>query len=284
MIFEEIKPFIRHAGQMTGFSNNESETLKSYDNCVIYILSGGGSVAIENETFKMNKGSVLMWRAGMAYRFSFEEKTSYIIVHFDFTNEKRITNSFKITAESPDVFNHERITDRSVFDDYPEFNSVIYSKSARTLEEYFFGIVSEFKKPKNHMNMRAGAKMIIILTELSSAFNFETSTKSNDKVDEIIEYIHEHYTQELTNSDIAKHFNFHPQHINKIIRRKTGYSLHKYVIMRRISKAIDLLETTKMPIAEISDNVGFQNICHFSRYFKEFMGSNPSSYRKITKK
>ena len=283
MIFEEIKPFIRHTAHISENPDSEPKTLKSYDNCVIYTISGSGTVTIEGETYHISKGTVLMWRAGMTYCLHFDEKTSYIITHFDFTNENRITNSFKLSPDSPEVFNFERIVDKTIFEDSTEFNSVIYIKSARTLEEYFLGIVSEFKKPKNHMNMRIGAKMIIILTELSSSFNLETTAKTVEKVDEIIEYIHENYTHDLTNGDIAKHFSFHPQHVNKIIRRKTGYSLHKYVTMRRISKAIDLLETTKMPISEISDKVGFQNICHFSRYFKEFMGSSPSSYRQKTK-
>jgi len=283
VIFEEIKPFVRHTAHITEDSYSEPKPLKSYDNCVIYTISGSGSAVIEGETYPIAKGTVLMWRAGMSYCLRFEEKTSYIITHFDFTNENRITNSFKLSPDSPDVFNFERIVDKTVFEDSLEFNSVIYVKSARTLEEYFLGVVSEFKKPKNHMNMRTSAKMIIILTELSSSFNLETTAKTLEKVDEIIEYIHENYTHNLTNGDIAKHFSFHPQHVNKIIRRKTGYSLHKYVTMRRISKAIDLLETTKMPISEISDKVGFQNICHFSRYFKEFMGASPSSYRQKTK-
>ena len=283
VIFEEIKPFIRHAAHISENPDSEPKTLKSYDNCVIYTISGSGTVTIEGETYSISKGTVLMWRAGMSYCLRLNEKTSYIITHFDFTNENRITNSFKLSPNPPEVFNTERIVDKTVFEDSTEFNSVIYIKSARTLEEYFLGIVSEFKKPKNHMNMRIGAKMIIVLTELSSAFNLETTVKTVEKVDEIIEFIHENYTHDLTNGDIAKYFNFHPQHVNKIIKKKTGYSLHKYVTMRRISKAIDLLETTKMPISEISDKVGFQNICHFSRYFKEFMGSSPSSYRQKTK-
>ena len=226
-----------------------------------------------------------MWRAGTDYLFASDGCDAvYIVIHFDFTNQKRITNGFYVTPEPPDIFTESYILDTVRFDDCPEFNSTIHVKSVRTLEEYFLGVVSEFKHPKKHMNIRASAKMMIILTEISNSSSIGISSRPADKADEIIEYIHQHYTNELTNGDIAKHFNFHPQHINKIVRKKTGYSLHKYVIMRRISMAIDLLETTKMPIAEISDNIGFQNVCHFSRYFKEFMGTNPRLYRKQTKK
>lgn len=285
MNFEEIKPFIRYTSRLKPSLAIEEKTLKAYDNCIVYAVSGEGKIIVEDTEYTMSTGSVLMWRANHSYRIcASEQEPEYIIINFDFTCEKSITNSFKITPEPPDIFNPDRISDSTVFDDRPEFNNTIYMKSERQLEEMFLGIFSEFRKPKSHMNMRTSAKMIIILSELSDAFTPDTSSKITDKSDEIIEYIHENCTKDLTNGDIAKFFNFHPQHINKIVKRKTGYPMHKYVIMRRISKAIDLLETSKMPIAEIADKIGFQNVCHFSRYFKEFMGTSPRSYRKRVKK
>lgn len=284
MNFEDIKPFIRYTAIIKPLAHDIEKSLKSYDNCIIYCISGKGTIRIENEKYKMTPGSVLMWRANHKYRIcSSEENPEYVMINFDFVNDNAITYSFKIPPESPDIFNADRISDLTIFDDRPEFNTTIFKQSSKQLGELFLGIMSEFRNPKNHMNMRISAKMIIILSELSDAFTLETSSKAIDKSDEIVEYIHEHYTKELTNSDIAKHFNFHPQHINKIIKKKTGYSLHKYVIMRRISKAIDLLETSEMSIAEIAEKTGFQNTCHFSRYFKEFMGSSPRSYRQRIK-
>ena len=280
MNFEEIKPFIRHIEKINA-NNLIPQILKSYDACIIYTILGKGTIIIDDIKYYMSSGSVLMWRANQKYHIcTSHEKTEYLIIHFDFTNENCVTNSFKIMPEPLTIFNEDRIVDNIVIDDCTEFNSTIYIPSAKHLEELFLGINSEFKKPKKHMNMRIGAKMTIILSYISNSYVLNTSSKNIDKAYEIIEYIHENYTKDLTNSDIAKHFNFHPQHINKIVKRKTGYSLHKYVIMRRISKAIDLIETTKMSIAEIAEKIGFQNVCHFSRYFKEFMGTSPRAYRK----
>jgi len=284
MNFEDIKPFIRYASRLKPSPLTEEKELKSYDNCIVYAESGGGIICVDDEEYRMEVGSVLMWRANQRYRIhTSDQDTSYIFINFDFTNEKCITHSFKITPEPPDIFNPDRISDNTLFEDRTEFNKAVFLKSARQTEEMFLGIMSEFRRPKSHMNMRTSAKMIIILSEMSDAFKLDIPAKNPDKSDEIIEYIHQHYTNDLSNGDIARFFNFHPQHINKIVKKKTGYSLHKYVIMRRISKAIDLLETSKMPIAEIADKIGFQSVCHFSRYFKEFMGTSPRDYRQKTK-
>ena len=48
---------------------------------------------------------------------------------------------------------------------------------------------------------------------------------------------------------------------------------------KRLAKAKDLLETTAMSISDICYAVGFENVSHFSRIFKDLYGISPSSYR-----
>ena len=182
MNFEDIRPFIRHTEQVSSVMQKPEIRLVSYDNCIVYTLSGSGKIYIRNKKYKMTKGSVLMWRAGADYLFSSDDSDAvYIIIHFDFTNQKRITNNFYVTPEPPDIFDENYILDSTSFDDCPEFNSAIHVESARTLEEYFLGVVSEFKNPKKHMNMRASAKMMIILTEISAQSSIGISSKPADR-------------------------------------------------------------------------------------------------------
>ncbi len=285
MKFEQIKPFVRYAAQLKSKSNDaNNEFVKSYDNCIIYILSGSGTVCVGENHYNMSKGSILFWRANTKYKlFESGENVSYIMINFDFADDNKIINSFRITPEAVNIFDESRVSDVSYIEDREEFNNTIYQKSMTNTEDMFLGICAEFKKPQRYLNMRVSARLIIILSELLDEYLFSQSIKHSDKTNDIINYIHEHYTQDLSNNDIAKYFGFHPQHINKLIKRKTGYSLHKYIIMRRIAKATELLETTKMPISEISNSIGFQNTCHFSRYFKEFIGDSPRKYRQKNK-
>lgn len=284
MNFEQIRPFARYAVTLKPTQSANAETMVAYDNCIIYTLSGFGNVCVENKLYNMSAGSVLTWRAGTPYKiYSEGDDAVYIKINFDYTDEKRIINSFRIPAESPGIFNHGIITDTTRFDDHTEFNGVIHKTGMRHAEEMFVSLMSEFKNPKQHRDIRISARLTLILSELTEKTNTTYSSAHTDKTAEIVEYIHEHYTQNMTNEQIAKIFNFHPQHLNKLIRNKTGYPLHKYIIMRRISKAVDLLETTKMPIYEIAEEVGFQDLCHFSRYFKDYMGSSPRMYRKINR-
>jgi len=49
-----------------------------------------------------------------------------------------------------------------------------------------------------------------------------------------------------------------------------------------MKKAKELLCSTNMKVAQISEKVGFANVSYFCRSFREYYGSSPESYRKGT--
>ena len=51
-------------------------------------------------------------------------------------------------------------------------------------------------------------------------------------------------------------------------------------MVRRISKAIELLQYSDMRISEIAEKVGFPDASHISKVFKQLMGKGPREFRK----
>jgi len=54
----------------------------------------------------------------------------------------------------------------------------------------------------------------------------------------------------------------------------------RWIRERRLVRAMELLTTTEMTVTDICFALGFENVSHFSRLFKEHYGHTPSSYRK----
>ncbi|WP_309476442.1 AraC family transcriptional regulator [Scytonema millei] len=46
-----------------------------------------------------------------------------------------------------------------------------------------------------------------------------------------------------------------------------------------IAQAIYLLQKTEQTIGQIAESIGYQDICHFSRYFRQFYGTSPQAWR-----
>jgi AraC family transcriptional regulator len=63
-------------------------------------------------------------------------------------------------------------------------------------------------------------------------------------------------------------------------RRCMGISPQHYIDWVRMSHAIQLLGASDRPLAEIADDLGFEEHSHFTRFFSQHMGVPPSEFRR----
>ena len=54
----------------------------------------------------------------------------------------------------------------------------------------------------------------------------------------------------------------------------------QWIRVRRLEKAKEMLQETVLPVNEICYSVGFENVSHFSRIFKNHYGYPPTQYRQ----
>ena len=74
-----------------------------------------------------------------------------------------------------------------------------------------------------------------------------------------------------------------PAHLRRRFVAKVGVSPIDFVIERRLARARELLETSPLHINEIAASLGYQDPFYFSRQFKRYFGTSPSSYRLLVK-
>ena len=122
----------------------------------------------------------------------------------------------------------------------------------------------------------------IVLIELLK--NEHDEKEGYKLVEEVQEFIRNHYQDcELTNQTIAKEFNYHSYHINRVMKAKTGIALHKYLINYRLRMAKNYLTTTDFTVTEIAEKTGFASYVYFIKLFRERVGVSPLRYRKTNK-
>lgn len=96
---------------------------------------------------------------------------------------------------------------------------------------------------------------------------------------EAIAYIREHLDQNLTLAELAGVVHMSPHHFASLFKQSTGLTPHQYVTRCRIEQAKHLLRQPKLPIVEVSQQVGFQNQSHFTRVFRQHTRTTPRAYR-----
>ncbi|KKI94031.1 AraC family transcriptional regulator [Bacillus sp. SA1-12] len=94
-------------------------------------------------------------------------------------------------------------------------------------------------------------------------------------------FIEGHYTEpSITLEAVAQTLQVSPVYLSRVIKQELGMSFVNLVTNLRIKKAIQLLNSTDLPIVEISEQVGYDTQHYFSTAFKKVMGVSPIKYRK----
>lgn len=105
--------------------------------------------------------------------------------------------------------------------------------------------------------------------------------KSNKDVYSLVKsYVDNNFHRNITLSHVANKFKLSPSHLSKQFKKRYNINFQVYMKMLRIEKAKQLLTLKDAKVSKVYDEVGFENMEHFSRVFKKTVGMSPSHYMK----
>jgi len=81
--------------------------------------------------------------------------------------------------------------------------------------------------------------------------------------------------------DLAQKVGFSESQFRRLFVQWVGMPPHQYLHQYRLQHAQRLLETTDITCAEISHQLGFNSLSHFSQTFKSTFGTTPARHRQI---
>lgn len=102
------------------------------------------------------------------------------------------------------------------------------------------------------------------------------------RMQKILRYVEQHYSEDLTLADLAESANISKSECSRCFHYSMNTTPYKYLTEYRLSKAVQLLKNTEDPIGDISANVGFRQVSHFGKCFREKTGYSPREYRNIS--
>lgn len=95
-----------------------------------------------------------------------------------------------------------------------------------------------------------------------------------------LQYIENNYPmQSLDNTRLAKECRISEVYFRKIFVKEMGISPKQYIINLRLQRAGQMLCEGALSTAQIAEACGFSSPYHFSRLFKQHMGTTPSAYK-----
>ena len=118
-----------------------------------------------------------------------------------------------------------------------------------------------------------------VACQTSSILDEYTSNSDLEEISPVILYMNNFYYNKISINDLARSFSTNRTTLTEKFVKATGMPPIKYLIKLRIRIASKLLQDTTVPINEIIERVGFEDMTHFGRMFKKYTGVSPSAYR-----
>ena len=118
------------------------------------------------------------------------------------------------------------------------------------------------------------------IAKIKCAYSSLSDKRKAQKIEPVINYIHAHYTEEISLEDAMAIIGYSKGSFCKMFKDAMGMGFHQYLNNYRIQSSLYLLKNTDMAIGEIAETVGFSEFKSFCRVFKSIMGETPGEFRK----
>ena len=240
------------------------------EHTLIYIHSGELEITDGDRTTVLQPGSCAymrrdnrMWlqkhvKDGVPYRsVVIKFSREYLKEFYQTLNRCELPSKAKRNKESLVTFGSDRTDLKSLF---------------TSLIPYFdAGITPSDEILK--MKMAEGMFAILNTDEnlYASLFDFVESWKID-----IVDFMEKNYMNDLTMEEMAYYTGRSLATFKRDFRKVSDLTPQKWLIRRRLEAARELLKKGGQKVTEICYSVGFKNLSHFSRVYKETFGMAPA--------
>lgn len=158
----------------------------------------------------------------------------------------------------------------------------IGGKSRHALEE----LLTEWHQPSAELQAeQLQADLLHLLLSLKQDRQRTASDLPPEPRDNLLRAVNrfmaEHSGQTVIVANLAEALGFSESRLRVLFKETAGIPLGAYIQNYRINRAMALLRTSDLSIADVAEEAGFGSPQAFSRIFKKETGQTPRAYRKV---
>ncbi|MNI46178.1 HTH-type transcriptional activator Btr [compost metagenome] len=128
--------------------------------------------------------------------------------------------------------------------------------------------------------MKARAIFQMIIYRLLCIASHQQAPLVDPRIQKSMAFIMDHYTEEVTVSELASLAGLHPEYLGKLFKQNTGSSCKEFLNRVRVNNAEMLLSAGGVTVSEVAEHCGYRDAAYFSNVFKRIKGYPPSAVLK----
>lgn len=241
---------------------------------IFFFLSGNVNYIIEGRTYNLRPGDILLTGSADIHRPDVRPGKPYERIVVWLADDVFISLKDLFGEDLTSCFTDAALKDYRLI--RPDSQKITDLKR-------ICGKISEARKGRE---LGSAALVYSYMTEflvkVSRAYydtpdSIKNDITENEKVNQILLYINENLTEELSLDQLASRFYISKYYLSRQFKQYTGLSLYQYIIKKRLITSRNLLRNG-VPVMDACLRCGFSDYSNFLKVFKREFGKNPSEY------
>jgi len=232
---------------------------------MLLVLEGEGEFRVDGKTYVAKAGSLMFYNRGIWHEErSIGDRFRAIYVSYKGLQLKGLPPDYLSGTEQPAMLelNEQFLPIKQLFGEMiTEWNSSLPESAA--IANGLFGSLLGRVARKLHYSEEVAVK----------------KRPNKESVHLAIRYMEENYLSDVNLTILSNLTHLNAYHFIHVFKQETGMSPIQYLIRYRIEVAKKYLETTRLPMVEIADKVGYKSETYFQNLFKKMTGISPGQYR-----
>jgi AraC family transcriptional activator of pobA len=255
-------------------TNQLSMQHKQEDFEMIWILEGAGVHIVNDEQYLLRKNVVYAALKGQKHELCIQPETRGFIISF---------NSSQLNQFADDYL----IPDESYLYQYFSVNPILELEDDQAQQTTHMISVLEKESLKNVMLKSEIIGKYFHLFQLYLRRYIEESSssvvmeKNNFFLKRFLLLLEHNFKKKKAVVDYALELNVTPNYLNYIIKKTSGYSASYHIQQRIVQEAKRRAKHSGLSMKEIAYYLGFDDIAHFSKFFKNKSGMNFTDFKRL---
>ena len=250
------------------------ESLHRHDFYVLVLFTkGSGSHKIDFDDFAIEEGSLFLMQPGQIHSWELSPDIEGYIVFYS----QEIYNLH---------FGMKKIESYLFYQSSKNNSAIILNKEElKSIIPFFDLMIAENKVNKIQKKDKILNLLDCIHIEILRIYNNIGEQEShiyNHKLKEFEALLETHYKLEKAPSFYANKMAITLKHLNRIAKTVLNKTITELIANRVILESKRILVEQKKTVAQIADELGYEDYSYFSKFFKKHTGMTPKTFLKKT--
>ena len=241
-----------------------------------FFLSGHTSIVIEEYTYLMHPGDVVIIPPGCMHRAVQHARQSYYDRFFIYVTRDMLRRVS--TAEYPIARYLDEAVAQARLHAHPPDDA--FSRALLQLQDVI--VSAPGADALGRLNNDCAITMV--LAQLCRWFSTQGEagvSHTPHALADVIAYVNAHLTEDVSLDALAERFYVNKYHLLRSFKAYAQVTLYQYILQKRINRAKDFLRADTPP-AQVCAQCGFHDYSSFYKAFKKHTGMSPQQYAAFT--